>query len=138
MAVLGIGVRRRGAATVEMALVLPLLLALTFGLIEYGWLFLKAEEMGSAARAGARAASMPGATTTAVLASIASQMTEAGMGGSGYSVTFTPANVASPLPGETIRVVIKVDYSKIALTGIPLVPVPPNLIASVSMVKEGP
>src|SRR5687767_843852 len=32
--------RRRGSLTVECALLLPVLFMLTFGLIEYGWMFL--------------------------------------------------------------------------------------------------
>jgi Flp pilus assembly protein TadG len=34
---------RHGLATVETAIVLPVILLLTVGLIEYGWLLLKAQ-----------------------------------------------------------------------------------------------
>ncbi len=35
--------QRRGVVLIEAALVFPILLLLTFGLMEYGWLFLRME-----------------------------------------------------------------------------------------------
>ena len=57
---------RRGAAAVEMAIVLPLLLMLTLGAIRYGWLFLKAQQITNAARYGARIAILPNSTNNDV------------------------------------------------------------------------
>jgi len=48
--------RCRGAAAVEVALVLPVLLLVTFGAIRYGWFFLKLQQITNAARCGARTA----------------------------------------------------------------------------------
>lgn len=53
---------RRGAALVEMAIVLVLLLMITLGAIEYGWLFLQMQRITNAARHGARVAAALGAT----------------------------------------------------------------------------
>lgn len=47
----------RGAALVEFALILPLLLVLTFGIIEYSQLFSAASTVSNATRSGARTAS---------------------------------------------------------------------------------
>ena len=58
--------RFRGLATVETAIVLPLLLLITFGLLEYGWLFLKMHEITNAARHGARLAIRPSISQTEV------------------------------------------------------------------------
>lgn len=44
----------RGAAAIEMAIVLPLLLAITFGLIEFGLLMYNQQVITNAAREGAR------------------------------------------------------------------------------------
>lgn len=44
----------RGAAAVEMAIILPLLLAITFGLIEFGLLMYNQQVITNAAREGAR------------------------------------------------------------------------------------
>ena len=45
---------RRAAAAVEMAVVTPLLLAVLFGIIEFGWLFTVQHTLVNAAREGAR------------------------------------------------------------------------------------
>ncbi len=53
-----------GQDIVEYALILPLLLLLMFGIIEFGVLFLSYNTIANAAREGARAGIMPHATTT--------------------------------------------------------------------------
>ena len=58
---------RGGAALVEMAIVIPVLLLLTLGLIEYGWVFYKVSQLNQAARHGVRTAVRPDATTDNVI-----------------------------------------------------------------------
>ena len=53
-AVLRRGRGQRGASAVELALVLPFLVLLTFGLIQYGWYFYVAQTSSSGAREAAR------------------------------------------------------------------------------------
>ena len=131
--------RRRGVVLIEAALVFPILLLLTFGLIEYGWLFLRMETITNAARRGVRVAVTPDATTSEVLAAVDDSMTNAGLEDSGYTVTLTPANISSLEPGEIITVHIVVpDYGSISLTGAPLIPVPDQIEGRVAMAKEGP
>ena len=122
----------------EMAITLLLLLLLTFALMEYGWLFLKIHQVSDAARQGARLAILPDSTNADVVTRITSAMNTAGLGASGYTVTLTPANVALPHVGDQVSVDIDVLYSNIALTQVPLVPVPVHIHASVCMAKEGP
>jgi len=58
---------RRGTLVVEAALLLPLILLIVLGLIEYGWLFYNVQQITNAARQGARIAILPhtGAETEA-------------------------------------------------------------------------
>ncbi|MCH7993958.1 MAG: pilus assembly protein [Planctomycetes bacterium] len=50
--------RRRGSAVVEFAVVLPLLLTILFGIIEYGYVFMVRQSLQHAAREGCRLASL--------------------------------------------------------------------------------
>ncbi len=50
----------RGAALVEFALVLPLLLVIIGGIVDFGFLFQRYEVVTNAAREGARLAVLPG------------------------------------------------------------------------------
>jgi len=61
---------RRGVAVVELAVVSPLLFALLFGIIEFGWLFTVQHTMVSAAREGARVGVLQGSTLEEVEAQI--------------------------------------------------------------------
>jgi Flp pilus assembly protein TadG len=40
---------RRGLETVEAAIMLPLVMLITFGALKYGWLFLKAQQINNVA-----------------------------------------------------------------------------------------
>ena len=125
----------RGAALVEMAIVLPLLLLFTLGLMEYGWVFLRVSQITMAARHGVRTAVRPGATDADVTAAVSSMMTQAGLQNSGYTLTHTDLGVAV---GQPVTVQISVDYSKLTLTGTGLVPLPTQLQGRGTMAKEGP
>jgi Flp pilus assembly protein TadG len=128
--------QRRGVVLIEAALVFPILLLLTFGLIEYGWLFLRMESLSNAARRGARVAVTPDATNSDVLSAIDNMMTDSGLGDSGYTVTVSSLDVD---PGETVTVRIVVpNYQNIMLIQAPMIPVPDQIERGVTMAKEGP
>lgn len=129
---------RKGTVLVEAALVIPILL-LTLGLIEYGWMFLTANEITNAARNGARAATLPKATNASVNATVATLMTAAGLQSSGYSVTYLgSSDVHAVAPEQLLTVQISVSYKDVSLLNLPLIPVPDYLNSSVTMTKEGP
>ena len=132
----------RGAALLEMAIVLLLLLLLTFGVIEFGWLFLKSQQIANAARNGARVGIRYGATIPdSVTTTIDTLMTSAGMDKAkvGYTVNF-PSPPTLPY-SNALTVQIVVPCNKIALLNMPgpfWWTLPTNLTASVTMAKEEP
>ena len=130
--------KRRAATAVEVALFLPLLIILTFGLIEYGWLFLKAHQITNAARQAARVAATPDATTADVQAVVNTLMANAGLSGGQYTMTINPGDITEIEPGNSLVVGISVSYTEIKLTGVPLIPTPSQLSSSITMTKEGP
>ena len=92
--------RRRGNAVMEAALVLPILLSLSFGTVEYGYFFYVKHSLQGAAREGARAAIVPTATNADVTTAVNAAMSAAGLSGIGYVTTPSPATVtARPCQG---------------------------------------
>src|SRR3954453_1896122 len=87
--------RRSASLTVEAALLLPLIFMLTFGLIEYGWMFLKQQQITNTARQSARLGAMVDGTNAQVTSQITSMMNTYGLAGSGYTTTIAPGNVAT-------------------------------------------
>ena len=104
---------------VEAAIVFPLVLLLTLGVIEYGWLFLKAQEITNATRHGARIAVRPDATPADVIAEIDSLMSAAGLADSGYQTELTPLDISVLTPGEVLNVRITVPCENVALINAP-------------------
>jgi Flp pilus assembly protein TadG len=129
---------RRGSLTVEAALLLPLIFMLTFGLIEYGWMFLKQQQITNTARQCARLGAMVDGTNAAVTSQIGTMMTNYGLGSSGYTATISPGNVATAARGTQISVTISIPYANIDVTGFTLLPMPTTISSKVSMQKEGP
>ena len=54
----GLGRRRRGATMVEFALIVPILLAILLGIMEFGWLVKNKLQLANAVREGARDAAV--------------------------------------------------------------------------------
>src|SRR6185295_19404442 len=109
--------RTGGLAILETALILPLLFVLVMGVIEYGWLFFKNQQVSAAARTACRFGITAPATTAETLAMCDTLMTKVNLGSSGYTKTSTPCEV---LAGTSVTVTITVPYSNIKLTGCPL------------------
>src|SRR5205814_10356923 len=63
---------RSGAALVELAIALPILLLLTLGSIEYGWVFLRVSPINQAARQGVRVDVRPDATADSINSNVSS------------------------------------------------------------------
>ena len=127
--------RRDGAALVEMAIVMPLLVLLTLGAIEYGWLFFRLSQINQAARQGVRAAVRPDATEANVFSNVDSMMHNAGIASSRYTTTHT--NLAVPV-GQPVTVQVSVRYAGLSLTGTSLLPLPGTVQGRGTMAKEGP
>lgn len=103
--------RRRASATVEMAVVTPLLLTILFGIIEYGWVFSVRQTLIQAAREGARTAALPGSTDAQVLERVNAQLNVMGL--DGYQIDLTRATPNDP----TEIVEVTIPYSEVTLVG---------------------
>lgn len=95
--------RRRGSLTMELIFVLPILGVLLLGLFEYSLLFFARSEVVDASRAGARIASLPGASAIDVeehvLATLSPRLrTSAEVGVEAGAYTGDPVIVAVRVP----------------------------------------
>lgn len=109
--------RPRGAAAVEFALVLPILVVLLFGIISYGLMLSFRQSVSQAASEGVRAAAV--APTSANRQAIAYSAVEKVMGGScnsGYlhCTTSTPASCSTCM-AVTVTYDYGADPSKVKL-----------------------
>ncbi|MCA9248855.1 MAG: pilus assembly protein [Planctomycetales bacterium] len=120
--------RRKGAGVLELAVVLPLFLAMTFGIMDYGWLFFARNTMQHAARRAVRAMAVQ--EMTAVEGEAVAQATlDASL--SNYNFTINITNTADPI----ITCDISIPASDIGLTGFTTLP-GNNMEVSVEMARE--
>lgn len=120
--------RQRGTATVEMAIVLTLLMMVTVGTIEYGWMFVNLQRITNAARQGARVAAVSGATDADGRNTIDALL-------SGMPVSSRTVGPSASDPNAVTATVV-VDTSAIGLVNCSLIPMPAQLQAAVTMAKE--
>src|SRR5436309_769941 len=78
--------RRFGGAVLEMVLILPVMLYLAFGTVEFGYFFYVKHTLEGAARDGARAAVPAGAIYSDITAAIDSAMQAGNLSSSGYTI----------------------------------------------------
>lgn len=126
------GQRGRAAAVVEFAVVLPLLLTILFGIIEYGWVFMVRQTLQTAAREGCRVAVLQTSTApyTAVTNRVQQVMTPTGLT---FTVNMTHSGAGNPV--ETVEVAV--PYADVSLMGNFFGPRTGNLAGTCSMRKEG-
>lgn len=107
----------RGAAVVEFALVLPLLLTIVFGTIEWGYYFFTREIVINSAREGARAGTLqytpPTSATAEAISTATSYLGSAGLTVARATVSAAPASGTCPAGSSCIRV----QYTLPTLTG---------------------
>jgi Flp pilus assembly protein TadG len=134
---------RRGNALLEAALVLPILLSLTFGTIEYGYFFFVKHSLQGAAREGCRAAIVPTADNTSVTQSIASALKAAGLNSSNttldskFTLTLTPSNISALAAGTAVTVQIDATWGQVGVRPLGLIGSSKLVRGTTVMRKEG-
>jgi uncharacterized membrane protein len=126
--------RARAAAVVEFAVILPLLLVILFGIIEYGYVFMVRLTLQNAAREGCRIAVLQ--TTVEPYSEVSTRVEQimATTGISSYGVAMTHATDPCN-PMETVTV--SVPYTDVSLMGGFFGEHDYDLIGAAAMRKEG-
>jgi hypothetical protein len=126
--------RAQAAVLVEFAVVLPLLLTILFGIIEYGWIFMVRQTVQNAAREGCRIAVLQTSTEpyTDVETRIDQVLSPTGLGS--YSTVMEHADGLTTCD-ETIT--ITVPRADVSLMGDFFGNFTSDLVGSCTMRKEG-
>ena len=134
--------RRRGGAVLETAVVIPFVLLMTFGLIEYGHFFYMKHILMGAAREGARAAIIASADSDSVADTVETAMTAAGLSTDKYTISVevngATATLDSAAKGDLITVKIESEWDDIGLRPMRLISATSIVRGSAVMRKEGP
>lgn len=93
-----------GAEVIEFALVLPLLLLIVMGIIDFGLIFRTYEVITNAAREGARIGVLPGYGNADIIARVDQYVQAAGLGGPGTATTTPGALQQVAIGGSCISV----------------------------------
>ena len=129
---------RRGAAAVEMAIVLGLLILLVFGIIEMGRAIMVNQVITNAAREGARRAVIPGATDAQVQARIDQYLAAANITGFTRTIEIngSPGSLTGAPAHAQVGVSISVPYSNVSYGIFNLISPSRTFVARVNMRRE--
>jgi Flp pilus assembly protein TadG len=132
--------RRSGAALIEMAMVLTLLMLLTFGGVEFGDVYFKKNTLQGAAREGARAAIVAGADNTKVTTAVSNVLKAAGIT-TGFTIAITDTNdatvtVSSVTAGDPIKVKVSAKWKNIGVRPLGIMSGENTITGSAVMRKE--
>ena len=120
----------RGNTVIEAALVLPILLSLAFGTIEFGYFFFIKHNLQGAAREGVRAAIVAGGTNADVTSAVTASLTNAGLQNCGFTITTTPTDTSTASGTQAITVTVQCTWGTVG-TGLR----PLQLISATKVVK---
>ena len=104
---------KRGQSLVEFALIVPILVLLVMGIVEFGRIFMAQQAITNASREGARTGVLPTSSTSDVESTVNTYMTNAGLTGTS-SMTCTNVGPTTPSGSATS---VTVSYSLEILTG---------------------
>lgn len=105
--------RRRGAAVVEFAIVVPIFFLMIFGMIEFGRMVMVHQLLTGAAREGARQAVVNGSTAGDVEQTVRNYLTATSVDGQDASVNVTP-DLATAGTGVAVTVETGIEFEKVS------------------------
>ena len=127
--------KRLGAAVVEFAVVAPVMILITMGMMEVGRMVMVKQLMINVSREGARAAVLPGATTEEVTAMIREQLTDVSIPDSAQ-ITLSPSILSSAAAGSPVTVSISISADDVSWVPNPKFSADRSIIAATTMRKE--
>ncbi|TWU55772.1 TadE family protein [Rubripirellula reticaptiva] len=108
-------ISRMGASAVEFAMIAPLMLMFTFGLVEVGRLMLVKQTATHASREGARVAVRPASATDDVVERVYEELALLAI--ENAVVETIPASIEDAEPGTQVTVRVRVNAASVAWVG---------------------
>ena len=134
---------RRGNGVLEAALVLPVLLALSMGMVEFGQFFYMKHTIQAASRDGARTAILSSTTHSAAQTAITNTMNSANVANNKYTVTFqnastnaTITDVGTVTKGTGIKVTVSATAGTVSVRPLGVIPANKAIVGVTTMIKE--
>jgi len=136
--------KRFGGAVLEAAIVVPVLLSLAFGTVEFGYYFFVKNTLQGAAREGARAAIVSTSTYTDVTTAVTNSLTASGMANITpviydvtTSTTITSGTYATSITsGDSIKVTVTANWGTVGIRPLGLIPTSKNFSGVAVMRRE--
>lgn len=125
---------RSGAAVVEFAIVGPLMIMLTMGMMELSRVVMVKQLMIHATREGARMASLNGTTTSDVVSFVQQELQSQSVAGT--SISTIPAEVSGVTGGSQVTVQISVPAALVSWIPTPMFTGNTTLTAETTMRRE--
>ncbi|CAN5381093.1 hypothetical protein BH09PLA1_BH09PLA1_30560 [soil metagenome] len=125
--------RARGAEVLEAALVMPILLLLVFGMIEFGYFLYLKHNLQAAAREGARVGSTLNSNDAEAVSKAGAFLTAANLSPGRFQIS-------SSTSGDTITVTVQATWGSVGILHLyPLIPISDSKVVrgSAVMRKEG-
>lgn len=133
--------RRAGAAILEMAITLAVLLTLTFGTIEFGYFFFVKNTVQGAAREGARAGILPGGSDNDITTAINLVLTSAGLKPADFSVVVkvngVVANASTATTGQSVEVTVTAPWGVVGMRPLGAISPGKSVLGAATMRREG-
>jgi len=131
---------RRGSAVLEAALVLPVVISLTFGCVEFGYFLYMKNTLQGAAREGARSAIVATANSE-ITTAVQNVMTAAGVASNNYTVLIespkgTSVNVSGVATGTALYVSVTSQWSNIGVRPLGIIPANKPVVGVAVMRRE--
>ena len=109
--------KRRGAAAVEFAIVLPILVLLVFGMIEFGRMLMVQQMIVNSAREGARHAILNGSSLQSTTARVENYLVNAGITDPEITISPDPEKVGT---SEPVTVGVRVPFTDVSWLPTPM------------------
>lgn len=122
--------QQQGQSLVEFALLVPMLVVILFGTVEFGRLWMTMNVLTGAAREGARVAAVTAPNTAQVQTAVNNVLT-------GANITGATVTVAGPNAANSVTVTVRINYRVLTGTIIPGMSSTLQLTRTASMRWEG-